>query len=51
VQIAGCQEKEPWSAALVSQHVDRRGPAAAGAPDGFVEGPPFLPAADRCALM
>ena len=51
VQIARCQQEEPWSAALVGQRVDRRGPAAAGAPDGFVEGPPFPPAADRCALM
>src|SRR4029077_18085887 len=37
VQIAGCQQEEPWSATLVGQRMDRRGPAAAGAPDGFVE--------------
>src|SRR5262249_4209253 len=47
MQIARRQEEDAWAPALVGQRVDRRGPAAARSPDGFVEGPPFPPAADR----
>jgi len=35
----------------VGQGVDFRRPPAARAADGLAEGPPFPPAAERCALM
>jgi hypothetical protein len=50
VQVAGCQQEDPWSPELIGQGVDRRRATAARAADGFVEGPPFPPAAERCAL-
>ncbi len=50
VRISRCQNQGPGSAKVVGQGVDfRRSPAARGS-DGVVEGPPFAPPAERCAL-
>lgn len=35
---------------VVGQGVDFRRPTATGGSDGVVEGPPFAPAAERCAF-
>ena len=50
VQVAWRQQQNARAAAFVAQGMDRRRPSAAGAPDRFVEGPPFPPVAERCAF-
>lgn len=50
VSVARGDDQRPGAAALVGQGVDLRGPAAARGPDRLGEGPPFAPAAERCAL-
>ncbi len=49
--IARGERQDPRPALIVCQRVDFSGAPAARAPDGFVERPPFPPAAERCALM
>ena len=51
VDVAGREQQDPWPAFAVRQRVDFRGAATARAADGFAEGPPFPPAAVRCALI
>jgi hypothetical protein len=51
VDVAGGEFEGARPAALVRQGVDFRRAAAARTPDGVAEGPPFAPAAERCALM
>lgn len=50
VRIARGQNEDSGPAELVSQGVDFGGAPAAGGSDGVVEGPPFAPPAERCAL-
>lgn len=51
VDVAGREQQDTRPAVAVGRRVDFRGAAAARATDGFAEGPPFPPAAERCALM
>lgn len=50
VRVARRQGQRPGSAQIIGQCVDFRRPAAAGGSDSVVEGPPFAPPAERCAL-
>ena len=47
VGIAGSQLKGEGPPLIVAEGVDLGRPAAARAPDGMTEGPPFAPAAER----
>jgi hypothetical protein len=49
--IARCKLERDRPTVIVGQRVDLGRTAAARAPDGIAEGPPFAPAAERCALM
>ena len=49
--VAGGQRQDPRPALIVRQGMDFGGSTAPGAANRFVEGPPFPPAAERCALM
>ena len=52
-QIVGVTRRDregDGTAALIGYGVNLGRPSAARAPDGMDEGPPFAPAADRCAL-
>ena len=51
MNIASGEFEGAGPTALVGQRVDFRRAAAARAPDRRAEGPPFAPAAERCALM
>jgi len=51
VSVAGCDEKREWAPQIVGQRVDFGRPPAPRAADRVTEGPPFAPAAERCALM
>src|SRR5208283_3093443 len=51
VDVAGREQKHARSALGIGQCVDFRRAPAARAADGFPKGPPFPPAAERCALM
>ena len=51
VGIARGQQEDPGPARRVDQPVQLRRPAPARAPYAVREGPPFAPAAERCALM
>ena len=51
VQITRRQQQYPGSTKFVGQRMDCRRAAAARSTDRFPEGPPFPPAAERCALM
>ena len=51
VSIAGGELEAERPPSIIRQCVDLRRAAAARAPDGVVEGPPFAPAAERWALM
>ena len=50
VGVAGGDDQRPGAALVVGQGVDLGGATAAGSADGIGEGPPFAPAAERCAL-
>ena len=50
VRVARRQDERSGPPQVVGQRVDFRGPSAAGGADGVVEGPPFAPPAERCAL-
>ena len=50
VGVACRDDQGAWPAELVSQGVDLGRAAAARRSDGVGEGPPFAPAAERCAL-
>jgi hypothetical protein len=50
MDIARRNQQNAWLAGCVSEGVDRRRASAARAPYAFIEGPPFPPAAERCAL-
>ena len=49
--VAGRNQEDAWSAVLVGQPVDLAGAAATRSAEALREGPPFAPAAERCALM
>ena len=50
VDIARRNQQNPGPADAVGESVDRRRASASGAAYAFLEGPPFPPAAERCAL-
>ena len=50
VGVARCQQHGPGPTEVVGQGVDLGGSTASGGADGVVEGSPFAPAAERCAL-
>jgi hypothetical protein len=50
VDVAGAEQEHTGPATLVDQAMDLGGAASARAAYGLEEGPPFAPAADRCAL-
>ena len=50
VDVSGAEQQHARPSAVVDQAVELGRPAASGAADGLVEGPPFAPAAERCAL-
>ena len=50
VGVACGQDQSPGAAQLVGQRVDFGRSPATGGSDGVVEGPPFAPAAERCAF-
>ena len=50
MSIASCNLQNERPAAVVSQGMDFGRAAPARAADGVTEGPPFPPAAERCAL-
>jgi len=50
VDVAGGDHERPGSTLVVGQGVDLGRAAAPGGADGVGEGPPFAPAAERCAL-
>lgn len=49
--VARSNQEGKRTADIVGQRVDFGGLAATRAADRVVEGPPFAPAAERCALM
>src|SRR4249919_1584788 len=51
IDVSGREQKDTRPAFGIGQGMDFRRPAAARATDRFAEGPPFPPAAERCALM
>jgi hypothetical protein len=51
VGVARRDQEGQGTAIIVCQRVDFGRLSAARATDGIVEGPPFAPAAERCALM
>jgi len=51
VSVAGRDEKRKRASQIVGQRVDFGRPPAPRAADRVTEGPPFAPAAERCALM
>lgn len=51
MHVASGDQDGMGTPALVGQRMDLGGLAAARAADGVVEGPPFAPAAERCALI
>ena len=51
VGIAWGEFEGDGPALIVGQRMDLRRAATARASDGVAEGPPFAPAAERCALM
>ena len=50
VDVARRQREGDGTAVLVRQGVNFSRPSAARSADGVAEGPPFAPAAERCAL-
>jgi hypothetical protein len=50
VNVSGRDQQNSRLAGSVGEGVDRRRASAARAPYAFLEGPPFPPAAERCAL-
>ena len=51
VLVAGREQQNPRPTGLVAQRVEGCCSAAARAADRLLEGPPFPPPAERCALM
>jgi hypothetical protein len=51
MRVAGGQDQREGPSPLIGQGVNLGGTTTARAPDAVMEGPPFAPAADRCALM
>jgi hypothetical protein len=51
VSVAGRDEKRKRAPQIVGQRVDFGRPPAPRAADRVTKGPPFAPAAERCALM
>lgn len=51
VSVAGCDEKRKRAPLIVGQRMDFGRTATPRAADRVMEGPPFAPAAERCALM
>ena len=51
IDVARREQKDAWAAFGIGQGMDFCRPPAARAADRFAEGPPFPPAAERCALM
>jgi len=51
VDVAGRQQEDAWPSILVGQRVELARPPAARGADRLLEGPPFPPAAERCALI
>lgn len=49
--VAWRDQESQRAPGIIRQRVDFGGLPAARAADGIVEGPPFAPAAERCALM
>lgn len=50
IGIARGKQQNPWPAESIGQPVQLAGPAAPRAAYGLREGPPFPPAAERCAF-
>jgi len=50
MEVARRNQQNPGPAGGIGEGVDRRRASAAGASYAFLEGPPFPPAAERCAL-
>ena len=50
MDVARREQQDPRAAERIGQRVDRGRAAAARTPDRLVEGPPFPPAAERCAF-
>ncbi len=50
VGVAGRYDERARPAALVDKGVELGGASTAGGADGMGKGPPFAPAAERCAL-
>jgi hypothetical protein len=50
MRVAGREQEVDWPPVIIRQRMDLRGAAAARAPDGVLEDPPFAPAAERCTL-
>ena len=48
--VAGREDEGEWAAELVGQRVNLGGTSTARPPDRMSAGPPFAPAAERCAL-
>jgi len=48
--MAGTHDQAPWAPEFIDGGVDLGGAPAAGPADGLDFGPPFPPAAERCAL-
>jgi hypothetical protein len=49
--VAWREQYQPWAALFIGCRVELAGAAAPREADGLEEGPPFAPAAERCALM
>jgi len=50
MRITGCEDEGTRTAMLIGQRMDLCCTASARGADGVREGPPFAPAAERCAL-
>ena len=51
VDVAGSQDEDARPALGIGERVELAGAAAARLAEGLLEGPPFPPPAERCALM
>ena len=51
VGVAGRDQERKWAPQIVGQRVDFCRTPAPRAADRMMEGPPFAPAAERCALI
>ena len=51
VGIPGREQQNAWPPVCIGQRVELARPPAARLAEGLGEGPPFPPAAERCALI